>query len=144
MPMWIQKTWRHAKRYVAELVSAVLGVTIVVVGIVGYRRLPATASMEDRLLFIQCVVFSLGLVSVVLLVLELRQKASWNRVLSYHDYFGELPARGKVADLYACFDRLGIAKAPGAGGTGRWRAPGGGVGVLPILTWDLCTLTFGR
>lgn len=112
MPLWIKNTGRFLKRYgkrcAAELVSSVLAAGILIAGIVWYRRLPVTATIEDRVLLIQSIVFALGLVSVVLLVLELRQKASWNRVLSYHDYFGELPARVKVAELYRCFDRLGM------------------------------------
>ncbi|HEV2268514.1 MAG TPA: hypothetical protein VGR92_03575 [Steroidobacteraceae bacterium] len=107
-----ERAWRffkrYARRYAAEVVSAVLAAGIVVAGVIWYGRLPASATIEDRVLLVQCIVFALGLVSVVLLVLELRQKASWNRVLSYHDYFGELPAREKVRELYECLDRLGI------------------------------------
>jgi hypothetical protein len=50
----------------------------------------------------------LGLLSIVLLIAQLRQTAAWNRVLAYHEYFGDIPSEGRVASLSACLQRLGI------------------------------------
>lgn len=50
----------------------------------------------------------LGSTSILVLAAQWRQQGAWNRVLSYHQYFSELPRRESFVMLETCFRRLGI------------------------------------
>lgn len=49
-----------------------------------------------------------GATSVLILAAQWRQQGAWNRVLSYHQYFSELPRRESLVMLETCFRRLSI------------------------------------
>lgn len=51
---------------------------------------------------------SIGTTSILVLAAQWRQQGAWNRVLSYHEYFSELPRRESLVMLETCFRRLSI------------------------------------
>lgn len=51
----------------------------------------------------------IGSTSILILAAQWRQQRAWNRVLSYHQYFSELPRRENVITLEACLARLDVA-----------------------------------
>ena len=71
-------------------------------------HLPLQATFETRARVIELTILSLGLLSLIALIAQLRQTAAWNRVLSYHEYFKELPSADKVRALASTLQRLGI------------------------------------
>lgn len=110
--MELSQAWRNtriwAKRHLAELASSFVALTIFIGGYFAYLHLPPEATWDERAQLAQCILLGLGLDSIILLLVEGRQKASWNRVRFYHEHFGELPVRAKVLALYDCLRRLKI------------------------------------
>ncbi len=97
--------WRHC----IVIVSAVIAGAIIAVAAVAYCGLGADATFNDRAQITENTLLALGLLSVILLVAQLRQTTSWNRVLAYHNYFGELPSEDRANQLFSCLSRLKIA-----------------------------------
>lgn len=58
---------------------------------------------------INILLLALGTTSILVLAAQWRQQGAWNRVLSYHQYFSELPRRENVVTLETCLARLNIA-----------------------------------
>jgi hypothetical protein len=104
------RTWMTARRFfrrnLPEIVSAAFAVFIIGSGVFVYARLPASTSVGDKALVVQCDFLALGLLSVFALLWEMRQSAAWKRVLSYHEYFSDLPGQDRVNAMYACLARL--------------------------------------
>jgi hypothetical protein len=73
-----------------------------------YLELGPEAPFEQKERIVESTLLGFGLLSVWLLIAQLRQTTSWNRVLSYHDYFGELPSSDRANQLYLCLHRLDI------------------------------------
>jgi hypothetical protein len=89
-------------------VLAISVVGISAVSIFAYIQLGPGRSFEQTSQLIENTLLALGLVTVILLIAQLRQTASWNSVLSYHEYFGELPNNQRAEDLYSVLQRLNI------------------------------------
>ena len=106
--------WRESGRFcwqhIFPIIATVSGVAIISIGVITFRDLGANVTFEQKAAVINNVLVAAGLVSVVLLVWQLRSTSAWNRVLSYHQFFGELPSDSKIEDLSACLQRLNIAE----------------------------------
>lgn len=96
--------WRHC----SALVSVILGAGIISASAVAFARLRPDATFSERAQILEITLLAFGLLSILLLIAQLRQTRAWNRVLSYHEYFGELPGSDRTDQLYLCLHRLGL------------------------------------
>ncbi len=78
-------------------ILTVIAFVFLIVGLaaLSYSRLGPNPSFEQKTKLLEVTIAGLGLLSVVLLILQLRQSAVYNRTLCYHQFFGELPSQGK-------------------------------------------------
>jgi hypothetical protein len=101
---FVRTLWKRAGVIgVGALTAIILGV-----GIRAYLALGAQADFSSAATVIDVTITALGLLSVVLLVLQMRQTAAYNRTISYHQYFQQTPSQDKVMALLQCLDRLGM------------------------------------
>lgn len=104
--------WREASRFCWKhfylIFASICACAILAIGAIAYRDLGATPTFEQKAAIVNNVLVAAGLLSIVLLIWQQRSTSSWNRVLSYHQYFGELPSLAKVDDLRKCLRRLKI------------------------------------
>lgn len=59
---------------------------------------------------LEILLVAVGASSVLFLGMQLRQQANWHKVLSYHQFFHDLPTGTKTSDMTACLARLSIPK----------------------------------
>lgn len=57
---------------------------------------------------VNILLLGIGTTSILVLAAQWRQQGAWNRVLSYHEYFRELPRRENVVMFETCLARLNI------------------------------------
>ncbi len=63
---------------------------------------------DKRTRILEILMLASGALSIVMLAAQLRQQAAWNKVLSFHEYFSDVPSPDNVVALHATFRRLNI------------------------------------
>jgi hypothetical protein len=92
-----------------ELAAFVLFFVIVGTGLWAIHKIPNTEFNRSEVLRVLEVLFAgLGVVGLLLVWAQLRYTATQNKLLSYHEYFGDLPSGEKVGMLYAALGRLNV------------------------------------
>jgi hypothetical protein len=83
-----------------EAVAVGFAIVVLVVGIWTFCKIPpAEFTRKEIIKLIGAIVGSLGVASLILVWAQLRHTATLNRLLSYHQYFHDLPNTTKVRDL---------------------------------------------
>jgi len=67
-------------------------------------------AFEDRIKLAEMLFLALGLGTATVVRAQMRQTATWNRLLSYHQFFDDIPAPHKVRALQEVLMRLGISR----------------------------------
>jgi hypothetical protein len=89
-----------------EAVAVGFALVVIIVGICVFHWMPAQeVNREEIIKLIGAVVGALGVASLLLLWAQLRHTATLNQLLSYHEYFHELP--NKHTHVLIDFARLG-------------------------------------
>jgi hypothetical protein len=102
---------------VIESVALFSFIAVIIVGIATLFEIPHSEFKRQEVLPVLTVIFgALGVVSVILLWAQLRHEATLSKLLTYHEYFHDLPNPAKVNALCGALVRLNV-KVP------LWQAP---------------------
>ena len=102
---------------IIEAIAISAFIVVLLVGIWAFWTMPpAEFTRKEVLKLLGGIVGALGVVSLLLVWAQLRHTATLNKLLSYHQYFHELPNIRKVRDLYKI---LGRCKVP----VPTWHSP---------------------
>jgi hypothetical protein len=94
---------------VIEAIAVSAFIIVAVVGAWAFATMPhAEFNRKEVLKLLGGVVGALGVVSLLLVWAQLRHTATLNKLLSYHQYFHDLPNIRKVRDLYRALGRCKI------------------------------------
>jgi hypothetical protein len=100
-----------------EAIAIGLFIVVVIMGCWGFHEIPPPEfNRKEVLKLIEAVVGSLGVVSLLLVWSQLRHTATLNKLVSYHQFFHDLPNASKVRNLYEALLRCKITVP-------TWHAP---------------------
>jgi hypothetical protein len=92
-----------------EAIAVGFAIVVLIVGIWAFCKIPpAEFTRKEIIKLTGAIVGSLGVASLLLVWAQLRHTATLNRLLSYHQYFHDLPNTTKVRDLYKALLRCKI------------------------------------
>ena len=85
-----------------------LGLVVVTLSVSIYWR-GGSWTFDEKVKLIETTILALGLESLLLVASQNRATVVWNRLLSYHEYFQEMPPEARIRALVAAGDKLGFA-----------------------------------
>lgn len=89
---------------------ACLGTLAVAAGVFFALRSPQVTTLEQTARIVELGLLALGLLSLFLIAEQTRLTAKWNKLLSYHQFFGELITSEMVSDLRKVAETCGFSE----------------------------------
>jgi hypothetical protein len=92
-----------------EAIAIAFSIVVIIIGGWAFSKIPPPElNRKEVIKLIGAIVGSLGVASLLLVWAQLRHTATLNRLLSYHQYFHDLPNINKVRDVYRALLRCKI------------------------------------
>lgn len=98
------------RRFSAHFFSILTAIGIAALGTLAWWFWPQwlAGDFDKRAHILEIMFLGSGSLSIIMLASQLRQQAAWNKVLSFHEYFSDVPSLENVTALHATFRRLAI------------------------------------